>query len=521
MLTFKKITENIKSFGYNLVRDRKARYSPPVEIGPERSDLQASGLSTYQANKTLASLRDIYRNYTAAKNLVLRLQLHVIGCGPKAVFNTSNTAWNTMAKEWLTEDFAKNCSGRTHDHLHDNEALIFNAIIREHDCLAFFDRAGSVREGKYFYWETDQIVSLKNSDWKNPEIRQEIAGILKGELFDGDPENMRMDSGIITDSIGLPIGYIVHSGRGQIVVSYDQASILPHGAARLIRHPFRLNQGRGIAALLTAATNLIDCAEMLQAELKSAKNAANFAMAITKKDAMQVAISKREQAPADRPAIDGSDVTTGGQPLEAFEELTQGNLEYLFPGEGIEVIKNERPSNQMEPFVKFQSIMAGASMGLSRFYSLSEASASFSAVRAEMNLGETTFKYFQKFFERHVLDWEIKEAISWAISKGYLPNNPGWERKISFKHNQQPRIDEDKQVKADTAKMQAGLMTLQDYHGSEWRNVIDQIATEQDYAESKGVNLSGFQPDNAPDLQADIEDAVNEINQREPEQING
>ena len=107
-----------------------------------------------------------------------------------------------------------------------------------------------------------------------------------------------------------------------------------------------------------------------------------------------------------------------------------------------------------------------------------KADASYSASRAEMNLGKKTFQDWQKWLERYLLDWEVWQAISYAISIKRLDPSSSWLGAYSFTHPDIEPIDSYKEALANTEALSNGTKTLQDILGPRWSEQVAQRGKE-------------------------------------------
>jgi capsid protein len=462
---------------YDLTTQRKARRQSTVEFTEERG--KCGMLNDHQALMTTADARNLYRNYCQAKSMVNQLLMNVVGCGNRVIFDTGNEQWDEEANHWFENEWGASCDGRDYSHIHDLNKLILASIIREHDCVIWFDRGGLIDQGKIFYWETDQIVGISDADFDSfrNTIKRRIG-------WTGRADQLRQESGIVYAArSGKALGYLVSSTRGQTVAKWKEVTVLPHGSAQMIKNKWRLIQGRGIADILTCATNLIDNYEMLSAELQAAKTAAKFAIKIKTADSHSVAKARADSSngQATDASIEDDDAPAFTN-YKNFEKLASGAIEYLETDEDAEVMENKRPAPHMQEFISENSIASGGSMGLTRVYSLMQANASFSAVKGEMNIAGVTFKCWQKFLERYVLKWEVEEAIPYAVATGQLLQAPAnWRRSYEFDHPIQKSLDEDKQTRSDERALRTLQKTYKDIHGPDWKKKLTQSAKDRKF----------------------------------------
>lgn len=465
---------------YEILKQNRKRRHQPIEYSGETG---ISGITNnWDMLRAVAEMRNLYRNYAAAKSFLIQFKLHVIGRGNR-MFCTldGEDDWNEFTQNWYNKIWAKNCDARDDRHLHDLNALILSSVLREHDCVAYFDQfgiAGEKSAGKIWTWESDQIMSLSKKDFD--AHRTDIAQILQIKNADG----LIQSSGVISDEYGIVSGYIVSRKRGLPETNWKDATVLPRGPARLLKNTWRLNEHRGASEMLTAAAGLVDNYEILQAELQGAKGAGKWVAAIKTIDSHIKSIGRTDSSDADS-EIDITDADADDfKNYTHLEKLFDGAIEYLDPGDELDLKANPRLGNQLEAFLNYQTIMAGASMGLPRFYSLMKADASFSATRAEMNLGDDLFGYWQKWLENYVLTWETENAIEFGMRTGTVAAKTGWRGKYEYDHPKQTPIQEAQHANANKTFFETGEKTLRDEVGPEWREKLRQRDREIIYKQN-------------------------------------
>ena len=473
---------------YEVLRQNRKRKHQPVERAGENG--QRGITNDWDMLQAVSEARNLYRNYSAAKSFLIQFKLHVIGRGNRLFCTTKNDDWNEATQTWYEKTWAPSCDARDDRNLHDLNALMLTSVLREHDCVVYFDNfgiAGESSKGKIWTWESDQIASIKKSDWAKHAA--EIAKTL-GIKADG----MQQTSGVISDKFGRVAGYIVSTTRGNIEAAWDDVTVLPRGPARLLKNSWRLNEHRGASELLTAAASLVDNYELLQAELQGAKGAGKWVAAIKTDDSHWKSIGRADSSSAAGEINVTDSAADDFTNYKRLEKLFDGAVEYLDPGDELDLKSNPRLGGKLEEFLNYQTIMAGASMGLPRFYSLMKADASFSATRAEMNLAEALFTYWQTWLERYVLTWEAENAIAHGISTGQLESATGWRGQYEFDHPKQIPIQETQRANADKTFFELGEKTLRDVVGPEWREKLRQRDKEIVYRQTlKNAANSGQQ----------------------------
>ena len=466
--------------GYHILetRERNDRRRPHIEITDE-GDI----LSTIRRLESTGQLRDLQRNYAQAKSLINQMVRHVVGTGPKVLFHTKNEKWNSDAAHWFNSVWAANCDGRDDLHFAYLCELAVGTVLREHDCVCFFDGGGLVDEGapatdtaperpssagRLFFWEGDQISNLEPGAFKN-----HVAEIAAAVNYPAD--KISQDRGVLKTEYGRVLGWIASHRRGLGALNWEDVTVLPIGPAWMLKDPWRLNDARGTSALLASAAMLIDDYELLKIELLSAKRAAGMAAKVKSADPSSRAMGRSDSAT--KPKVTDAAATDR---YEILEKVFGGAVEYLNQGDDIEILENRRPAPQLADFLNFSAVQAGAGFGLPRLYSLLQADASYSASRAEMNVGDVTFKRYQKWLERQFLDRVLDRALAWGVSVGAVPERTAmWRGEFSWEHHKQEPIDENKHESANRTGLEIGSRTMKDIHGAEWRNVIRQRAAER------------------------------------------
>lgn len=456
---------------YDVIHDRRSRRTASVEFREETG--KTGMLDDFSFMRAAGIARDLRRNYSQAKAMLWQFQLHVIGRGNCVHFSTDDEEWNEAAAYWYNEQWAMNCDARDDRRLADINGQILLSVLREHDCLAFFDH-GAISPGKMWFWESDQICNLTEDDFARHRLTIARRLGIRGS------DEMTQESGIVRDRFGRVAGYIVHGGRGRQNVEWKDATVLPRGLARLFKNSWRLNQQRGTSEILTAAANLIDGYEILVAELNAAKTQAKQAMAVYCTDSHQKALHRADSSDGQSAeAALTDDDAAAFRNYRNFELLSAGAIEYLEPGDEVKMLENKRPAPQLETFLSAQGIMAGASMGLPRFFSLLKADASFSAVRGEMNLADVNFQWWQQWAQDYLLDWQLENALGYAFAEGILPARSDWKPHREFCHPKMPKLDENKATQAAKDQLDSDLTTLREQIGPDWRKKVKQRALER------------------------------------------
>jgi len=468
----------------------KKRRSPTIEFQGEDEQL-----SNHHRLKAIAKTRDIYRNYTGAKALELQLKLNVIGNGAKIiVHNKKDEARSKEYTEWFNGWFAKNCDGRNTRHLNDQAAIAFQTVIREGDVLVYFDHDGIVPmgNGKLWYWEADQIVSLAEKTFKKEydNIKQKLN--VPKEL------KLKQNNGIITDQYGRNLAYIVtssHATYGKATIkNIDDVTILPVENSMLLYNPWRINQKRGISEELQNANSWADLERFTESMQQRSILQSFLAFEVRKRDGI---IQGRDRITdtdnVSTPSLTSDDADEGATNYRNFEKFSQNAIEYMEPDEEIASHQLAGDLPDAQQFIDFMLGQSGWSMGLSRMYATGKADASYSASMAESNMSWNMFEWWQKWIERYFYDWVAKHAFKWAVKTNRLPTM------VAHKYSWQgwptrKAINPAQESNARKTDLEIGAKNYEDILGANWKEKLKSLGEQIQYSRDNGLFVPLFQP---------------------------
>jgi capsid protein len=463
---------------YDVLRSNKLRRTPKVEMQSE------AGIYTPVKRAKGANIgRDLERNYSSARGILHQFRMNVVGALGKLQVNAKG---GEAAGQWFNGVWAKDCDFRDAQHFSTVCQNVVAAILREGDLLAVFDDGVIEDSGKLLFWESDQIMPCSEELFK--------------KKFPGDG-NVQ-DGGIARDKWGRVIGYTVTGKRGLTEITDEKdLTVWMRGNAVMPRDPWRMNQGRGVPPMLTAAASLLDLYEMLSRELQSAKKAAGDYAHIKRTDAVD-----DWDAPGTKPELlpenSGKDAATvaaevggGGSSdsrnYEALEAFTGGNVDYGQPGDEVEIYDPKRPNVHMTEFIEAVLCHAGAAFGLARAYAMLRADTSYTAFRGDMIMSwQGAFIPMQKWLERCFADWVAVKALTWAMRHGKIDPLPdGWEQTLSWRWPVMPEVQVDTAQNAIALALKNGTTDFSKEIGPDWRKHFDGLAEQIEYAKSKGIPL--------------------------------
>jgi len=310
----------------------------------------------------------------------------------------------------------------------------------------------------------------------------------------------------VRNKFGRVLGYTCTGKRGLISIDNEaDLTVWMRDNAIMPRDPWRMNQGRGVPPMLTAAASLLDLYEMLARELQTAKKAAADYAYVKRVDSVDD-WDNPGTAPELLPENSGKDAatvatetgggaTTGARNYESLEAFTGGYTDYGQPGDEVTHFDPKRPNVHMPEFIEAVLCQAGAAFGLARAYACLRADTSYTAFRGDMIMSwQGAFYPMQKWLERCFADWVAVKALNWGMRHGQIKKLPaGWERSLSWRWPRMPEVHADQAQSAIALAFKNGTTDWSQEIGPDWRSHFDAIAEQIAYAREKGIPLSNME----------------------------
>jgi len=498
---------------YDVVETNKARRQAKTETGGEGE--------IYDMTRRLRGCnlgRDLERNYSPAKGIMHQFRVNVVGSLGKMQLNI---AGGEEATKWFNEIWSPDCDFRSELHFSDWLGNSLGGAMRDGDQLTVFDDGVVEDSGKLLTWESDQVAPVSDNVLRMIQSEMQIPADVK----------LVQDNGILRDKWGREVAYISSGKRG--IAMYDKredVTVWPRktGSVKLMRLPWRQNQGRGVPIMIASASNFLDLYELIASELMSAKRAAK-----------QYGYVSREEAVAnfDDPTADpeflgenlgktGATVdaeganeatATGAKNYERFESFTGGYMDYISKGDTVNIPEIKHPNKEIAPFIDAVHGFSGSALGVASAYAKLRADKAYTAFRGDMVMTWVTWYWVQKILERMAADWVGIRALRWAMRHGKIANlAAGWEQSMSWTWPVMPEIDELKAAKAVEQQLKNGTTDWSKLLGPDWEkklrsfgkqvNVVREILLPLGLLETK----SG-----APTTEEKTEDDEDETNEGE------
>jgi lambda family phage portal protein len=373
---------------------------------------------TAERYKLIRAARDLADNFPPVRSLLLKFSTYVSGrltyqarTGDKDVDEQVERYWRNWCKSC---DFL-----RRHDFVTLLQLSVM-AILRDGDC--------------------GFIIVRDKGELKLQSVEADRIGSPYNRLIDSDT----YIGGILLDEYGRPDKFQIFVRT--ISNQYIEPTDIP--AAEFI-HLFdatRLDEYRGRSAFATALNAARDLQEALKAEIQAIKYAS-----------YQTGVIVTENGSADAADYFATSNQNDLGQTEKLSNIDPGAINYLSPGEKMEMFKSDRPGGAFGEFVRLVQSHICMSVGLPYGFAF-DADKSGPMARMEAAMAERTFARWRRLLESQFLD-RIKNIILLdAQSRGLLPESEYlldgrwcWPAKVS--------IDYGREANADIALWKAGLKT--------------------------------------------------------------
>lgn len=373
---------------------------------------------TAERYKLIRAARDLADNFPPVRSLLLKFATYVAGrlsyqarTGDKGLDEQVERYWAKWCREC---DFL-----RRHDFVSFLQLAVM-AILRDGDCGFVIVRDGDLL--KLQAVEADRIGSPYN------------------RLIDSDT----YIGGINLDEFGRPKSFqiFVRTINNQYIEPTDiSANEFIH-----LFDPTRLDEYRGRSAFATALNAARDLQETIKAEVQAIKFAS-----------YQTGIITTENGSADAADYFATSTKNDFGQTEKLANIDPGAIQYLSPGEKMEMFKSDRPGGAFGEFVRLVQAHIAMAVGLPYGFAF-DADKSGPMARMEAAMAERTFARWRRLLESQFLDRIKNIVLLDAAARGEIDDSEYlldgrwcWPAKVS--------IDYGREANADIALWKAGLKT--------------------------------------------------------------
>lgn len=428
--------------------------------------LEAQEFTDRTSRDTLrARARDLERNSDIMSSLISCFVRNVIGAGYNFQAKTGNDKLNTQIealwKEWCKRE---NCDVTGQQSF---TQLLRMAVRRKKiDGGILFLKVYDDKDGVLpFKLQALDVDELSNS-WITPKTKgNKVAGGIEYT------QNGKIAGYYITQ-------YQIDGITPAEPVYYDAKDII------FLYSKKRPSQIREISDLAPTLTRIRDINEFINAV--SMKERVSACLSIFVKKA---------------PPLGGfgrGAVQTGSNVDYSQKRLTPGMITELNSGDDISVVDPKSTSNDATTFLKLQQRLIGAGQGLSfETFARDMSEATYSSARQGMIEDELTYLEDQELIYQF-MDEVYAEFMKCAVLTGKIkiPDfNSNREQYLNHIFIKPPRkwIDPAKEADSTATALQNNIKTFAQVcaeNGRDWRDVIDELADINNYAQGKGVSLS-------------------------------
>ena len=453
-------------------------------------------ISDFGEMKILGIVRKMSRNNSQIKGWIKQYYLNVIGTGQKPIFNSKSKDFNEKAAA-LYRRKSKNWEGRDFKTRYESNRLALVTAFREGEVFCFYDAAGIMNKGKFFYYTRDYMPMINAADFKKHS--DNIKRLLIKDAKVRRETTLKQTKGLILNQHGVTLGYIVANKPSLNTAKYDpqgnksKVVIFKHSRnTKLVKMTDEFSK-HGFSELLALATDVDGIKRLQQAYIRKVELQARIAVAFYVDDPID---KQRSRAAAEAAAL-GEELLSReapSLPVKQYEELAaelELQIEYLSKDEKIEfkaLLNGE--SKEIEQVNSLITTQGGFGLGFARMFSSgSSDKASFAGLMAESNITRALFDYSQKFFEREVLDFEIEAVIQDEIEKKNLPVVEDWDAVHWSGWPKIQSLNPLQDMKTRVLGIQAGLL---DPNLPDYKPLLEKLAKMKEEAEELGLNLEIF-----------------------------
>lgn len=304
----------------------------------------------------------------------------------------------------------------------------------------------------------------------------------------------RIQSGVEVDSDGMIVAYWFadrHPGSMYgAPMKWQRVEVVGRESGRQnvlhLMEAERPEQRRGVPILAPIIESLKQLERYTEAELTAAVISGMFTVFISTESPDQDQFSL--------PPVDGSIENATGEPVPATDDelrLGAGAVQFLQPGEKIDIANPGRPNSGFDPFVTAILRQVGASLEIPYELLLKNFTASYSASRAALIEAWKMFRMRRSWMSSRFCQPIYEEWFTEAVIKGRIDAPGIFDDPAIFKaytkaewHGpSQGQLDPVKEVKAALLRIENGLSTGQreaaELTGSEYETNIRQLAYEK------------------------------------------
>ena len=333
-----------------------------------------------------------------------------------------------------------------------------------------------------------QKVNARNNIAQLALIEGDRVGNMNAGGFNMDSDNIIGGVGI--DAVGRPNFYRV-SQRTRFGTLKDPRDVSTTNMLH-VWDTDRADSYRGVSSFATVLNAMRDLKEIIHAETVGVKVNSKLAL-IVKSMTGGIGTSNGEVE-----LFSNTSTTQSASDQVNAQEVNDGVMQYMFPGEDMKAHTSDRPSAAWQGFVDWLVSLIAIGLDLPKSVVWSMAGLGGPAARFEIQSARRTFTAKQDIFERQFLVPVCAWTTSKLIKSGRLPFHPNWH---NFRFQRPPfvSIDLGRDSKAGIEENKSGLLTASEWYqesGKDFFEETEQLAVEakfrKEMAEKHGVNVESI-----------------------------
>lgn len=448
----------------------------PLRTPPEyRTDPTETEQQFESWDRILAYLQcdELYDNSPVGQTVQTAIRLAVGVKGGTPLFSGEGSD----ALQAAFDNWRWHCGYEESDSLQDVLQRVLHMVIVHGDCLVL---CNDLTDYKIRLFDADQICNCDDF----PALRDEL----------GLPEDSRQVEGVVIDSSGRCLGYIVTMLRNRYGVSRRDATYIPAGLCRRVSFRRKHTQYRGEPLIISNQQISEYTKELLKSELGAAKLAAELALVVEQPPGQSAneqlagilegfsgdAELTKEAGISEDDIASLAEAATPPQTFEAFEGRSA--VASVPAGTKVTNIQNtNRPSQPIQSWVDVLADANGRCLGLMSSLSRGRCENNYSSGQIEINVSWTSIRQYQQLLERQVIDYVIEQIFGVGVDYECY-----WDNAFA--------IDPEKQENTLDKMLRGGRTTFREILGPEWESQLRQLAHEKQVIEELGLtNLSIYE----------------------------
>lgn len=373
---------------------------------------------TAERYKLIRAARDLADNFPPVRSLLLKFATYVAGRLHYQA-RTGNRELDTEVERYWAR-WCRECD-----------------FLRRHDFISLLQLAvmAMLRDGDCGF-----IIVRDNGALRLQSVEADRIGSPYDRLIDSD----KYIGGLNLDDFGRITSYRVFVRT--INNQYLSPTDIPSNEFIHLFDATRLDEYRGRSAFASSLNATRDLQEAIKAEIQAIKFAS-----------YQTGVIVNESGSADASDYFATSQQNDFQQTEKLQNIDPGVINYLAPGEKMEMFKNDRPGGAFGEFVRLVQAHICMSVGLPYGFAF-DADKTGPMARLEAAMAERTFSRWRGLLESQFLNRIKNIVLIDAANQGLLEDSPSltdgrwcWPAKVS--------IDYGREANADIALWKAGLKT--------------------------------------------------------------